>query len=276
MHTNGYNCTMTKTWSWLKLGLLTDARGNGDVNAPLCVDVHEGEERTALIGSAADECAVHTAAPVTFHAMPSSKLHIVKVSLPGEGMTGDVNITVEENAAVTYSEVMLSKGLGVSKFTVYLNGRGASFASDVAYMGNGSDVIDIDHTVNHNAPATTCRMDVSGSLDGAARKIYRGTIDFHKGCKEAAGHETEEVVMMSNEANSRSLPVILCDEEDVEGDHGASCGRIDEASLFYMQSRGISADEAKKMICTSFVARVIAIIEQYDKAAAKRAEKVLL
>ena len=47
---------------------------------------------------------------------------------------------------------------------------------------------------------------------------------------------------------NQTIPVILCDEDDVEGNHGASIGRLDEESLFYMQSRGLSLEAAYELV----------------------------
>ena len=55
----------------------------------------------------------------------------------------------------------------------------------------------------------------------------------------------EETLLLSPTAINKSLPVILCDEEDVEGEHGATIGRLSSDILFYMQSRGISEKEAE-------------------------------
>lgn len=184
------------------------------------------------------------------------------------------NITIEENASVSYIEVILPSKIDTvfhSAFTVRLAGARASFKSDVAYMasseGGTGAVIDIDHTVHHFSPDTHCLMHVAGSIAPSAKKMYRGTIDFHKGCKGSKGNETEDVLMLTPHNGkekrpiNRSLPIILCDEEDVEGEHGSTIGRLDESVLFYCQSRGVSEGEAVKMICRAKLERVAALIE---------------
>ena len=62
------------------------------------------------------------------------------------------------------------------------------------------------------------------------------------------GEEQEETLLFGRDVINKTIPLILCGEEEVEGNHGATIGRIDEALLFYMQSRGIGEDEAKEMI----------------------------
>ena len=90
-----------------------------------------------------------------------------------------------------------------------------------------------------------------------ADKLLRGTIDFRNGCAGAVGNESEEVLLLSENIRNRSVPVILCDEEDVVGNHGASIGRPDEELLYYMESRGLRADEAVELLAAAKLAAVV-------------------
>ena len=65
---------------------------------------------------------------------------------------------------------------------------------------------------------------------------------------------------MSDNAVNKSIPIILCDEENVSGTHGSSIGRLEEYELFYMQSRGIGEDEAKTMMKKAKILSVAALI----------------
>ena len=55
-------------------------------------------------------------------------------------------------------------------------------------------------------------------------------------------------MILSNKAKSKSMPVLLCHEEDVNGEHGVSSGKLDEDKLFYIMTKGISYDDARKLI----------------------------
>ena len=107
-------------------------------------------------------------------------------------------------------------------------------------------------------------MDVNGTVKDDATKTYRGTIDFKNGCAGSKGNEMEETLLLSPTAVNKSLPVILCDEEDVEGEHGSTIGRISQDILFYMQTRGISKSEAEKLITRAKVQAVADLIPSDD------------
>ena len=85
----------------------------------------------------------------------------------------------------------------------------------------------------------------------------RGTIDFRTGCSGSVGNETEDVLLLSEEVRNQSVPVILCSEEDVVGNHGASIGRPDEDMLFYMETRGVDEETACEMLARAKIDSVI-------------------
>ena len=112
----------------------------------------------------------------------------------------------------------------------------------------------------HLGKCTKSRIASSGVLTDRASKLLRGTIDFRTGCTGSVGSESEDVLLLSETVRNQSVPVILCSEEDVVGDHGASIGRPDENLLYYMESRGIREDEALKMLAEARIESVISRI----------------
>ena len=91
-------------------------------------------------------------------------------------------------------------------------------------------------------------IEVQGALKDKAKKHFKGTIDFKKGSKKAKGNENEFCMLLSDTARSLALPMLLCSEEDVEGNHSSSAGKIGEKELFYIMSRGFELKEAMKLM----------------------------
>ena len=110
-------------------------------------------------------------------------------------------------------------------------------------------------------------MDAAGVLSDKAQKIFRGTIDFRKGCAGSVGNEKEDVLLLDDTIVNQTIPLILCNEEDVEGNHGASIGKIDEELLFYLESRGISEENVYDMIAK---ARINAVCNKITDEETKR------
>lgn len=179
-----------------------------------------------------------------------AKIHIAKVQLMDDSATllDDTGIYCCDNANAQFTQIELGGLHNDSGLNVTLNGYQSNFKSHVAYLCTDNQFLDMNHIVNHYGKKTECNMQVNGTLKGNAVKTYRGTIDFKNGCSGSKGNEMEESLVLSPKVVNKSLPNILCDEEDVEGEHGATIGRLASDILFYMQSRGISEEEAEKLM----------------------------
>ena len=79
------------------------------------------------------------------------------------------------------------------------------------------------------------------------------------------------MLLLGEDVINKTVPVILCTEENVDGSHGASIGELDEQSLFYFASRGIDAETAKRMLARAAILRILHAMPQgafYDTCAA--------
>ncbi|MBQ0051424.1 MAG: SufD family Fe-S cluster assembly protein [Treponema sp.] len=195
-------------------------------------------------------------------AKPYSKIHLIKVQLLGEKYVqiDDTDAVCEDGALIDVTQIELGGSKTFAQVITDLNGYQAKFHSDTAFIAKDSQVLDMNYLVNHFGQKTDTKMNVKGVVDGNAVKTYRGTIDFKNGCAGSTGDEQEETLLMSPTAINKSIPMILCDEEDVAGTHGATLGRLSAEELFYMNSRGISEKEAKKMMSKAKIISVANLI----------------
>lgn len=228
--------------------LVLNFNGNSPYASAQNIIAEEGSESTVILVS--EGGAAQSLLRTKILAKENSKVHIVKVQLlGGESLQlDDTAVIAKKKAQIRFTQIELGGAYVDSGLGVVLEGYKASFASNVAYICGGTQTLDMNHIVYHVGKKTECHMNVAGTLLENAAKTYRGTIDFKNGCAGSKGNEMEEVLLLSPKAVNKSLPVILCDEEDVEGEHGATIGRLSSEVLFYMQSRGISEEEAEKIL----------------------------
>ncbi|MCR4774764.1 MAG: SufD family Fe-S cluster assembly protein [Saccharofermentans sp.] len=134
---------------------------------------------------------------------------------------------------------------------VSLEGKNSEYKAHGDYLLNGSQRLDINMIAEHIAPDTVSDMRCDGVLLDSASKIFRGVLDFKSGCKGAKGAENEDVILLSEDVDNQSLPIILCGEEDVEGNHGASVGKISDEIIYYLMTRGFDEEAAVRLIIRS-------------------------
>ncbi len=179
-----------------------------------------------------------------------ASLHLVKVNLLGSGYLclDDIGVVVEDSGYFDITQMCLGGGRNFIGLSADLKGYKASFNGDAGYLCLDSQSLDMNYYIAHHGRKSTSELQVKGALRDGASKNFRGTIDLVKGAKGASGNELEDVLLLSDGVINKTLPIILCDEEDVEGTHGASIGRLSSDILFYMQTRGFSQHEAELLM----------------------------
>ncbi len=173
--------------------------------------------------------------------------NITIINLTGKDSKSFISIenTVEKDIKSTVNYIELGGIVKVSNY--YSINNGENYFNSL-YLGKDNDKLDLNYYIGHNNKNTISNINVQGSLLDNAYKSFKGTIDFYEGSSKSIGKEIENCILLSDDAVSRSLPMLLCHEEDVEGAHGVSTGKIDEEKLFYLMSRGIDEKESKKLI----------------------------
>ena len=161
-----------------------------------------------------------------------------------------------ENGQVELIQILLGRGDVYSDGHFELNGDGAGFRAGIGYLGQKQQTVDMNLVVNHWGQKTTSEISAAGALKDNAQKIFRGTIDFKKGSAGSVGNEQETVLMLGDGVANKTVPLILCAEENVVGNHGATIGGLDENTLFYFESRGISAEEAENIMARATIERL--------------------
>jgi len=171
---------------------------------------------------------------------------------------------LEENADVKYSIIDFGGKNSITNYYANLKGDNSKNTLNTIYLGNREQVIDLNYIIECYGKNTIAKMDVKGAIKDNCKKHFKGTIDFKKGAKKAIGDEKEYCTILSNTAKSISLPILLCTEEDVEGNHSTACGKIDKKNLFYLMTRGLTKQEAQKLIIRAGFNEIIENIENEE------------
>lgn len=163
---------------------------------------------------------------------------------------------LESNSSLTHNIIDLGGKIKISNYYSKLNDNSNNNLNNI-YFGTDNDIIDMNYYMDIIGKNANCNINSQGALNKKAIKNFKGTIDFKKGSSKSNGNELENVILLSKEAKSKSLPMLLCSEEDVIGSHGVSSGKIDDEKLFYLMTRGLSKKEAEKLIVNSNFDKII-------------------
>lgn len=168
---------------------------------------------------------------------------------------------VKNNGILNYLLVDLGCNTSVSNYYASLTGNEAKNTLNSIVIGEKKNIFDLNYIIEIFGESCETNIDVQGSLKGESKKIFKGTIDFKKGCKKSIGNENEFFVLLSDKVISKSMPMLLCTEEDVIGNHATASGKVNDKTLFYIMSRGISKKEAEKLIVKSNFNKLLNMIK---------------
>lgn len=156
--------------------------------------------------------------------------------------------SLEDNTNVKYTIIDFGGKISATNYFADIIGKKANNDLKTIYLGIDNQIKDINYIAHLKGEKSEGYIDAQGVLNDEAKKNFKGTLDFKRGCKGAKGDENEFCMLLSPKAKSIALPMLLCTEDDVEGNHSTASGKVDEKSLFYIMSRGLNEKEAIKLI----------------------------
>ena len=169
-----------------------------------------------------------------------------------------------KNSNITHNIIDLGGKIRLSNMISNLVEEKSKNTLNNIYLGVKDNIIDNNYYLTNKCPNTTNIIRAEGSLDDNSHKTFRGIIDFIKGSRGSVGDEKENCILLSDNVVSRSLPELLCGEEDVIGAHGVSTGKVSQSKLFYLMSRGFDEVAAKKLIIFANFSSIINKIPSDD------------
>ena len=142
-----------------------------------------------------------------------------------------------------------------------LGGEGCGATLNGLYMLDGAQHSDHQTRIEHAQPNCFSRELYKGVLDGESHGVFNGKVYVHPIAQKTDGKQTNNTLLLSERAQIDTKPQLEIFADDVKCTHGATVGRLDDVSLFYMKSRGIGAEEARKLLTYAFAADVLETIE---------------
>jgi Fe-S cluster assembly protein SufD len=162
-----------------------------------------------------------------------------------------------------YHSFSFATGAALARVNVYdvLAGPGGEATLDGLYLADGTQHIDHQTRIEHVAPHCASREVYKGVLDGAAHGVFNGKVYVHPEAQKTDGKQTNNNLLLSDQAHADTKPQLEIFADDVKCTHGATVGRLDEVALFYLKSRGIDPVTARTLLTYAFAADVIQRID---------------
>ena len=170
-----------------------------------------------------------------------------------------LHLLLEQGSHLTYLCKMISPRQAEpekhieKKLTVSCRGRGAQADLSYLILGRGNETFSLTTVQGHQAPHSKSNLSIKGVFFDQARLITNNLIRIEKGADHVQAREENKNLLLGSRARVITIPKLEVHANEVHCQHGAAVSRIDEAQLFYLESRGLSHDQAQQLLIESFL-----------------------
>lgn len=170
---------------------------------------------------------------------------------------GNISVRVPKDAHYRSFAFQLGGQLSRNNIRVELQGTGASAQVDGLYTLRESQQGETYSFIDHQAPHTQSGQLYKGILDGKSHGVFKGKILVRKAAQQTQSSQLNKNLLFNNLAHVSTQPQLEIYADDVKCNHGATIGQIDQEEVFYLQSRGIPPERAKRILAHAFAMDVI-------------------
>ncbi len=179
---------------------------------------------------------------------------------------------------VSVHSFALGAKLSRTNIRANLAGEGLECILNGLYLTRGEQLADHHMIVEHAQPHCASHEYFNGILDDKSRGVFHGRILVREIAQKTDAKQTNKNLLLSDNATADTKPQLEIYADDVKCTHGATIGQLNDESIFYLRSRGIGADNARRMLIHAFAGEIIARVkhnsvrEELDKLVWDRLE----
>lgn len=169
----------------------------------------------------------------------------------------NTKVIAEANANFKTHSLAFGGRLSRTDYLTTLNGEGITCTLNGLYMPHGKQHFDHRLTVEHAKPNCNSHQLYKGILNDTARAIFRGKFHVHQDAQKTDAYQSNNNILLSNDAEINTRPQLEIYADDVKCSHGATIGRLDQDQIFYLQSRCVNAESARSLLIYAFAYEII-------------------
>ena len=202
----------------------------------------------------------------------NSKLEHYKVQLESKNAVHSSSSSIDcENSSI-YNNFIFSVGGNMSRIEVIssINAADIDFNIKGLYLAKNNQHHDITTLMQHKHPESKSSQHIKGILQEDSSGVFQGKVVVSQDAQKTDAFQFNQNLLLSENAEVNVKPELEIYADDVKCSHGATTGELDEQMLFYLRSRGLNKEEAKKILIEGFVN------ELFENVANKELKKKLL
>ncbi len=171
-----------------------------------------------------------------------------------------LHVTEARGCDFTSHNISLSGRLIRNDITTVLDGEGVDSTLNGLFLASGEEHVDNHTSIEHASPDCVSHEFYKGVLSGHARGVFRGKIHVHQVAQRTDAYQTNQSLLLSDDAEITSKPQLEIYADDVKCSHGSTTGQLDEEAIFYLRTRGLSRDVALGVLTQAFAGEILDLI----------------
>ena len=163
----------------------------------------------------------------------------------------------QRDSKMVWASGLLGGAYTRSRLESLMNGQGASSENIEVVFGSGNQRFDTVSNITHMGQNTSGHAISKGVVKDKARVVFKGMIRISKDAKNSRAYLAEHGMILGKDARADAIPGLEIETNEVKATHSASVAQINDEQVFYLMSRGLSEDEAKKLIIIGFFEPIV-------------------
>ncbi|HOX50802.1 MAG TPA: SufD family Fe-S cluster assembly protein [Fibrobacteria bacterium] len=171
---------------------------------------------------------------------------------------------LERDASFVSRQFLFGSSVSRAECHVELQGPGAR--ADLAGLcaQAGEEVADVLTVVRHAAPHTESKQVFQALAGGRSSASFLGVVQVDRAAQKTSARQSSRNLLLSREASVNSRPQLEIWADDVKCSHGSTTGRLDDKALFFLRSRGLSLESARRLLVRAFASELVEAVARED------------
>src|SRR3984957_9514387 len=245
----------------VQLIYISSAKNSGEVILPRNLVIAEANSKLTVVESyiSTGNVAYFTNAVTEILAGNNAAVEYIKLQDEAPDAFHIATIAGEFGRAsnVTVHSFALGAKLSRTNIRTKLAGEGLECILNGLYLTRGEQLADHHMIVEHAQPHCASHEYFNGILDDKSKGVFHGRIYVHPVAQKTDAKQTNKNLLLSDDATADTKPQLEIYADDVKCTHGATIGQLNSESIFYLRTRGIDTDTARRMLIHAFAGEII-------------------
>ena len=168
-----------------------------------------------------------------------------------------IRVQQDKESRFTSCSFALGAALSRSDVSTRFDAEGCEATLNGLYVADRRQHMDHHTCIDHAKPRGVSRELYKGVLNGAARAVFNGKVIVRPDAQKTDAHQSNRNLLLSENAEVDTKPQLEIYADDVKCSHGATVGQLDESQIFYLRSRGVDEQDARKLLTYAFAEEIV-------------------